>query len=118
MTRNQLFPSRWLKANDIAPDGEEVTIRSVTIEQVGQNRETKPVVAFEELDRALVCNRTNFSSIADLTGEPDTDNWPGHRVKLVRVHVPFGSKNVEAIRIEAAEKPAKRSKHVDSLFDI
>jgi hypothetical protein len=124
MKRNQIFPSRWLRATDLAPEGQQVTIRNVTVEQIGEEREKKPIVSFDELDKELIVNVTNWTSIEELTGEDDSDNWPGHVVKLVRVRVPFGGKNVEAVRIEAADAkprrslPLKKPKPAEIAFDI
>ena len=107
MKISQIFPSRWLKAVELGPDGLELTIRKVTLEEVGEEREQKPVMAFDETDKELVLNITNWNSIADLTGKDDSDDWPGHKIKLVRSKVQYGSKTVDAIRIEAPDKPDK-----------
>src|SRR4029453_1371751 len=97
------------RATDLAPEGQQVTIRNVTAEKIGEERKEKPIMSFDEIDKELVVNVTNWNSIAELTGEDDSDNWAGHVVKLVRVRVPFGGKNVEAIRIEAADAKPRRS---------
>jgi len=107
MKSNDVFPSRWLKAAEIEGDGEIVTIRKVTMEEIGEERERKPIIAFEETDQELVVNLTNWTTIADLTGLDDSDDWPGHKIKLVRRKVQYGKKTVDAIRIEAADKPVK-----------
>jgi hypothetical protein len=103
MKSNQVFPSRWFKAADLPPEGEQVTIRGVGMEQVGEERERKPVMTFDETDKELVVNVTNWNSIAELTGKDDSDDWPGRVIKLVRVKAQFGKKTVDAIRIEAAD---------------
>ena len=124
MTRSQVYPSRWLNAVDLSPDGEQVTIRKVTMKEIGGKRERKPICAFEEIDKELVINLTNWTCIEELTGEADSDKWPGHVVKLVRVRVPYGGKNVEAIRVEAADAklrrslPLKKSNQAEMAFDI
>ena len=109
MTRNQVYPSRWLKAADLSPDGEQITIREVTVEEIGEEREKKPVMSFDELDKELVVNMTNWTSIEELTGENDSDKWAGHVIKLVRVRVPVRGKNVDAIRVEAADPKPRQS---------
>ena len=48
MTRNEVYPSRWLKAADLSPDGEQVTIRKVTVEEIGEEREKKPIISFDD----------------------------------------------------------------------
>jgi hypothetical protein len=78
MTRNQIFPSRWLKASDLSREGQDVTIRKVTAEEIGEAREKKPICAFDEIDKELVVNVTNWN-ITELTGEDDSDNWAGLR---------------------------------------
>jgi hypothetical protein len=101
-----------------------VTIRKVTVEEVGEERERKPVIAFDELQKELVVNVTNWNSIVEITGEEDSDNWSGRKIKLVRLRVPFGNKNVEAIRVEAADAkqrrtlPVKKPKQAEIAFDI
>ena len=108
MTRNQIFPSRWLKAADLPADGEQVTIGKVSVEPVGEEREEKPVMTFDELEKELVVNVTNWNSVAEITGEEDSDQWAGSRIKLIKRKVPFGTKQVDAIRIETIEKPPSR----------
>jgi hypothetical protein len=109
MKSNQVFPSRWLKAADLESDGETVTIGRVTMEEIGEERERKPVMSFDETDQCLVINLTNWNSIAELTGKDDSDDWPGRVIKLVRVKVQYGKKTVDAIRIETADEPVGRS---------
>ena len=99
MKRNDIYPSRWLKAADLPQGGETLTIERVTEEAIGKDRERKPVATFENYDKELVINPTNWDSIVELTGQADSDDWPGHRVRLVRLQVQFGRETVEAIRI-------------------
>jgi hypothetical protein len=103
MKSNEVFPSRSLKAADLESDGETVTIQKVTMEQIGEKRERKPVMTFDETDQELVVNVTNWNSIAELTGKDDSDDWPGRVIKLVRGKAQYGKKTVDAIRIEAAD---------------
>jgi hypothetical protein len=109
MKISQIFPSRWVKAVELGPDGETVTIKKVVMKEVGEERENKPVMTFDEIDKELVLNVTNANAIADVTGEDDSDNWPGHVIKLVRSRVQFGAKTVDAVRIEAPDEPVGRS---------
>jgi hypothetical protein len=105
MKRDEVFPSRWLKAADLDRgdfDG-NVTIKEVRWEEIGEEREEKAVVAFEEVDKELVLNVTNWDRIVELTGQEDSDNWIGGRIKLIRVKVPYGGKTVDAIRIDPSD---------------
>jgi hypothetical protein len=112
MKRDEVFPSRWLKAADLGHDGFDgnVTIKKVSWEEIGEEREEKAVVAFEEIDKELVLNVTNWDRIVELTGQDDSDNWAGYRIKLFRARVPCKGKTVDAIRIDPSDpdkpKPA------------
>ncbi len=119
MKSTDIFPSKYLRAADL--DGREpvVTIARVDMETLGDER--KPVVYFVGKDKGLVMNKTNFSAIEDISGEEDTDNWAGTKVKLITVKVEFQGKRVPAIRIEevaAAKKPAKPEPVHDINEDI
>ena len=61
----------------------------------------KPVIYFRGGKKGLVANKTNCISIEEITKEPDTDNWPGHKVVLFSMPVQFGSKLVDAIRVKS-----------------
>ena len=119
MKREEVFPSRWLKAADLDRDDFDgnVTIKEVSWEEIGEERQEKAVVAFEEIDKELVLNVTNWDRIVELTGHDDSDNWTGYRIKLFRSKVPCKGKTVDAIRIDppdpdkpkpALKKPAPR----------
>lgn len=98
MKSTDIFPSKYLSAKDL--DGREpvVSINRAVMETVGDDR--KIVVYFDGKDKGLVLNKTNFSAIEDITGQDDTDNWPGYKVKLVTRKVEYQGKRVPAIRIE------------------
>jgi len=97
---SDFFTGKSLKAEDL--DGREpvVTIAKVTVQQFDDGTR-KPVIHFEGKDKTLVCNKTNWNSIVDITGEEDSDNWKGCKIKLVTARVDFQGKRVPAIRIEA-----------------
>ena len=98
MKTSDMYPSRWLKAADVARPA-LATIRNVTIEEVVEG-EQKPVLHFAGTLKPMVLNRTNTASIAELYGE-DTDGWNGKAVVLYSAKVQFQSKLVDAIRIRA-----------------
>ena len=111
MTINEAFPSRYLKAGDLPDEGSQlVTIEKISLEEIGRDRETKPIIYFEEFDKALVCNKTNAKAIARVTGSDDFDEWIGRKIALYRAEVEFQGEMVEAIRVKlpkpVAAKPA------------
>lgn len=105
MKSTDIFPSKYLRAADLNGHEPVVTIDRVAMETLGDDR--KPVVYFKGKDKGVVLNKTNFNAIEDISGEEDTDNWGGTKVKLVVVKVEFQGKRVPAIRIEEAGAPPK-----------
>ena len=104
MKLNDLYPSRFLKADDL--DGKEVTytISDVAMEEIGQERERKPVLSFKDSNKSMVLNKTNGLAIAAMYGE-DTKAWAGKAVTLKAVRVPFGGKLVDSIRVKQDANP-------------
>jgi len=86
MKVSDVYQSKFLRGTDLQ---RAVTVRiaSVTVEQIGDDR--KLVVHFEGAKKALALNRTNATSIAEITGSDDTDRWPGARITLRPVPVLF-----------------------------
>ncbi len=105
MKSTDIFPSKYLRAADLNGHEPIVTIDRVVMETLGDDR--KPCVYFKGKDKGVVLNKTNFNAIEDISGEDDTDNWVGVKVKLVTVKVEFQGKRVPAIRIEEAGVPSK-----------
>lgn len=99
---NDSFPSKYIRASDLRGTQPVVTIGHVSFEEVGREKERKPVVYFQGKEKGLVLNKTNANKIATLLGESDTDNWPGGKVKLYATEVEYSGDTVEAIRIKAA----------------
>lgn len=92
MKGSEVFPSRWLKADDL--DGDvEVIIEDVTMEklkdpQTGKD-EQKAVVWFKGEDKGMVINVTNWRTAAETFGSDDSDDWRGKPITL-------GARQVEA----------------------
>jgi hypothetical protein len=112
MNINDAFPSKYLKATDLPEEGSQVvTIEKIALEEIGRDKETKPVIYFEEFSRALVCNKTNARAIARAIGSEDFDDWVGSKINLYRADVEFQGEMVEAIRVKGQarkiEKPAR-----------
>lgn len=107
------FPSKYVKAADLAGRRLVVTVGDVSFADVGsgQNTDRKLVVRFRESDaKSLVLNRINCETIAELAGSDDIDQWPGTRIELYPAKTEFGGKRVDCIRIAApAPSPAARA---------
>ena len=99
MKANDVFPSATLRAADIEGHEPIVIIDRVTIQEF--DGEKKPLIHFRGKDKALVCNKTNWNAIVEATGEADSDDWSGKRIKLYVAKVEYQGKRVPAIRVDA-----------------
>jgi hypothetical protein len=106
MKISEIFQSKYLKAGDLPEEGSQVvTIEKIGLEEIGKDKETKIVLYFEELQQALICNKTNARTIARLMGSEDLDDWVGKTIRLYRTEVDFQGDMVEAVRVRS--KPEK-----------
>jgi hypothetical protein len=117
MKRNEAYPSKYFKAANHADDWEMTAeIELARLEEIGADgkKTEKLVVYFRRVKQGLVCGPTIFDQIADATGEEDSDDWKGHRVKLYRDETNFQGKTVPCIRVRspgplpATKKPPKK----------
>lgn len=107
-TIDDAFPSKYLKASDLPEEGTVTfTIEKIEIEEIGREKQHKPVIYFEEDTRALVANKTNCNTIAKVTGSRVFDDWIGKRINLYRTEVEFSGEMVESIRISLKMKALK-----------
>tara|TARA_R110002074_G_C12558458_1_gene667664 strand:+ start:43306 stop:43710 length:405 start_codon:yes stop_codon:yes gene_type:complete len=111
MNINDLYPSKYLSASDLQGREAEVTISNVAMEEVGKDKEMRPILYFQGKQKGVVLNKTNAHNVGAIYG-PDTNGWLGQRVTLFVVWTDFNGKSVEAIRIRgprpagAAAEPA------------
>lgn len=108
MNLNDMYPSKYLKAEDIDGEDAVVTVHSVQMEDMGQGEDTesRPVVYFEELDKGLVLNRTNANTVSGLHG-PETDSWTGKKITLYATEVDYKGKVTLGIRVRLRAPGAK-----------
>lgn len=105
MKKSDIFPSNYVKASDIGDREVTVTISEAKMEKLGED--SKLVVYFQNAEKGLVCNVTNFDRIAYICGSEDTDDWPGHEVVLYTELATFQGKTGPATRVK---KPQPKSK--------
>src|SRR5215472_14870223 len=102
MTREEVFPSKYLKAADLKGKPRIVTIESApyeTLKGLDGKENQKIVLYFENVPKSLPLNATNFDAICDATGFPDTEDWPGELIELYPTKTTMGGKTVDCIRI-------------------
>jgi len=101
-----MFPSDFVKADDL--DGKDVTktIKAVTMDELtmaGGKKKTSPVIRFSDTDKKLVLNKTNTLIIAGMHGK-ETDLWIGKKITMFPTETQFGSDTVSCIRIRKEVK--------------
>jgi len=117
---NDAFPSKYIAAADLSGRDVPVTINRVEFEEVGQEKERRPVLYFDGKEKGLVLNKTNSFTIGDIHG-PEMDAWPGESITLFPTQTDFQGKQVACIRIRlavAATSPASEAPMVERDEDI
>jgi hypothetical protein len=109
--------SRYLKSSDVKTTPKIGTIAYlVEAEEVGQEKKRKPVLYFEDGVKPLVVNLTNFQTIEDAFG--DSNDWPGHKIRVFCAQTTFGGKRTDCIRVEPiVPKPAAKPSDLDDDLD-
>ena len=84
-TVSELYPSPWLKPEDLA--GRAVTVKIVaaqveTIRQFDGTQAPKLVLTFEKATKRLIVNKTQAKRLAEVTKTEAFADWAGHRVTL------------------------------------
>ena len=103
-TVSDAFPSNFLKAADLNNRTVKVAIDKVVFEEIGQNKDRKPVVYFADVKKGLVLNKTNAEQIGAVHGQ-ELEGWAGKEIELFSMMVPFNGQNVPAIRVRAVAEP-------------
>ena len=107
MKRNEVFPSKYLKAADLGGKPAIVRISTVSYEALKSSEgkeQNKTVLAFAGTTKLLPLNMTNWDAVADIAGD-DTDQWANKKVELYPTTTQMGSKTVECVRIRKPSAP-------------
>lgn len=104
MKATDVFPSNFLKAENLKNDAGKygtmiVTVKSIDTSEFDDGKKQR-VLSFEETPQALGINKTNWNTIAEITGQDDDDNWIGACLELwVDTNVFYQGKRHPGIRI-------------------
>jgi hypothetical protein len=107
MKRDQLFPSKYLKAADLNGKPIELEIRDApteTLKNPDGVEQEKCVLYFTKGKKGLVLNLTNFDAVAEIAGGDDTDLWPGLRIEVYPTKTELRGKSVDCIRIRRPQQ--------------
>lgn len=84
--RGEIYSSGWIKASDLLdtghPNGLDLTIKNIRTSEMDDGK-VQRTLSFEEDDRELGLNVTNWDSLADLFKADDDDAWVG---KVCNIH--------------------------------
>jgi hypothetical protein len=90
----------YFSLKDFSGDRTEVlTISKISIEEVGERKDSKPCLSFAELPKKLVINVSRKNQLEGLFGDEDLE---GKRVKLAAGVVEVLGSKREMIVVEAA----------------
>ena len=106
MKRDDLFPSKYIKAADLKGVARVLRIKHAQAEDLkGANGENqrKLVVYFIDAKKCLPLNLINYDTIAAIAGD-ESDNWPGTKIEIYPTKTTLGNKTVDCVRIR---KPAE-----------
>ena len=107
MKMKEMYPSKYLKADDVDEQGGEVSalIKTVRLEEMQDNegaKEDKPVLYFNNVPKGMVLNKTNADRISAAYGD-ESDGWRGKPVTLYTEQVTAFGKTTNAIRLRVAK---------------
>ncbi len=95
------FIDKHFSATRMGTEAHDLTIKAVRVEEVGQDKESKPVVSFVEDKRGLVLTGGRYDELAKACGTRDVDKWVGVKVRIkVDPSVMFKGKKVGGIVLE------------------
>ena len=108
MKFSEMFPSKYVSAEDLRGQDVPVVIRDVLVEELAGDEgghARKPVVYFQGQQKGLVLNKTNAKTIAGLYGD-ETEHWRGKAITLYPSETQFRSEIRPCIRVRGAPPSA------------
>ena len=115
MRTKDLFPAKFLQSADAKAKQIVTTISHMAQEEIGQgqDKKKKPVLYLED-QKPMVLNRTNTEALEEAFG--DSDDWPGHKIKIRCTKTQYQGKNVDGLRVEPiVPKPALKDDLNDEI---
>ena len=84
MKMTDVYPSKWIKADDLGEDDVQLKIAGVEMEELTNEngkKDNKPACSFVGQSKKLILSKTNWSRIAQQHGD-DSDMWIGKTITL------------------------------------
>ena len=99
---NEIFSGNYLKAADL--QGKPVTVTISAWDLVEFDDGKKLILAFKGAEKQLVCNKTNATTIAEVTGSEELENWVGKTITLIPMQTDFQGKSVPCVRVKLPDQ--------------
>src|SRR5947209_6261346 len=96
-TRDQLFPSKYLKGHDLR--GRDATVTIDHVESTRIRGDKVNIIHFEGKDKGLVMNVTIYNQIASALSEEDTDRWEGQQITIFPTETEFNGEMKSVVRV-------------------
>jgi hypothetical protein len=89
----------------------EVTIVAHKLEEVGRNKEPRPILMFKEDTRKLILNKTSYARLANAHGgSRNADDWVGAVISITYdPDVTFAGNVVGGLKVSVKHKAPKRA---------
>ena len=89
MKLSEVFPSKWLKGDDLGENQPVVTIEDVTLEEFDNTKrggkiDKKVALHFAGKDKGMICNKGMQKIVEGFFGD-DTDDWIGKKIRIMAV---------------------------------
>jgi hypothetical protein len=111
-TKDEAFPSKYLKAADLQGRAHVVEIEGAweeTLKSTEGKEQIKTILKFKGKKKILPLNLTNWDAVAEITGEGDSIAWPSHAVEIYPTKTQMGGKTVDCIRIRQPNGEAEEA---------
>jgi hypothetical protein len=118
MTRDEIFPYKYLKAADLGGRSRILEIENApleTLKNANGEVQRKTVLHFANETKSLPLNMINWDAVADICGA-DTDDWAGKKVEVYPTTTLMAGKTVPCIRIRAPRASKAASPRAKAAF--
>lgn len=103
---NDIYASPWLRAEDLMGKTARAKIAMATIENLPQqdgSKQAKVVLQFVGKSKKLILNKTQHTTLCQITGSDDTDDWRGVDVFLSPGVSNTGKGTINLVGVPVAE---------------
>lgn len=104
MKMSEAFPSKYLKAADLAGRAHKLVIDGADYAELGDGT-AKPALTFIGKQKQLILNKTNGSLLAAAFGD-DADKWRGKEIEIYPDKASMQGRIVDCIRVRVPAPPA------------